>query len=238
MNTIKMTNQTIEISRRTAAIIAGLSILILTLAAGFAYGYVFNQLVVPGNATETANNIKASETLFRAGIFAWLIILVCDVFAAWGFYIVFQKVNNGLSLLTAWMRLTYAAILGIAMLNFIFILILISSETYLTVFEINTLNSQILLSINAFEEMWSIGLIVFGSHLLTLGYLTFKSNFIPKVLGILVIIGAVGYLIIHIGSLIVPHFETYKSTIEMIFMFPMIVGELGLGLWLLFKKTI
>lgn len=238
MNTIEMTNQTIEISRQTAAIIAGLSILIMALAAAFAYGYVFNQLIVPNNATETANNIKASETLFRAGVFTWLIILLCDILAAWGLYIVFQKVNNRLSLLTAWMRLTYAAILGIAMLNFIFVLTLISGETYLTAFETNTLNSQILLSINTFEEMWSIGLIVFGGHLLTLGYLAFKSNSIPNILGILVIIGAVGYLIIHIGSLIIPHFETYKSTIETIFMFPMIAGEFGLGLWLLFKKTI
>ena len=90
---------------------------------------------MPGDATTTANNIMANELLFRSGIVSWLIVLTCDVVVAWALYVLLKPVNKSLSLLAAWFRLVYSTIHGIALLNLIFVLQLLSGADYLTVFE-------------------------------------------------------------------------------------------------------
>ena len=230
-----MTNRISDISPRQAALVAGAAILVMAILAGFAYGYVLKALIVPGDANSTANNIMASETLFRAAIFSFLLVLICDVVTAWALHIFLKKVNQSLSLLTAWLRLVYAAILGTAILNFVIILFLVSGADYLKAFEVGWLNAQVMLLLNAFNGIWSIGLVVFGCHLLVLGYLVFQSGYVPKILGVLLIIASLCYLTTNSASLILSNYKHYKETVELVLSVPMIVGELGFGFWLLFK---
>lgn len=223
-----MTNRIADISLRKAALVAGWGLLIMTIFAVFAIYFVFQNLIVPGDATTTANNIMASEMLFRIGICSILIVLICDVVVAWALYVFLKQVNKSLSLLAAWLRLVYAAMLGIALLNLVIILILLSGANYLAVFETDQLHAQVLLFLNAFNDVWALGLIVFGFHLVTLGYLVFKSNYIPKVLGVLLILAGFSYLIDYFGKFLFPNFDVPISMVlgwgELIFMF-----------WLLFK---
>ncbi|CAF5005229.1 unnamed protein product [Rotaria sp. Silwood1] len=228
----------LHISQRKAALVAGWSILIMAILAGFAYGFVLQGLIVPDNTTLTANNIKSSMMLFRLSIYSFLIILICDILAAWGLHVFLKQVNENLSLLTAWFRLVYSAILGTALLNFIFIVLLLTGENYLSVFEISQVNALITFFLNAFHNIWSIGLIVFGCHLYMLGYLVLKSGYIPKIFGVLLIIASLCYLVNHSANLLLLNYEKYKATIELFISLPMIVGELGFGLWLLFKGGI
>ena len=122
----EMTNRNTDLSQRKAAIVAGGSILIVAIVSGFATLFVLDTLFVPGDAAATSDNIKASEMLFRTGLLGWLIILICDVLAAWGLYVFFKRVNKSLSLLTAWLRLLYTAILGVALFNIVIVLLLLS----------------------------------------------------------------------------------------------------------------
>ena len=231
-----MTNRIADISLRQAALVAGGALLIMAITAGFTVGYVFESLIVSEDAAATANNIRASEMLFRTGILGWLIILILDVFVAWALYVLLKPVHKSLSLLTAWLRLVYAAILGTALLNLVLVLLLLSDADYLTVFETNQLHALVSLSLNAFSDIWSIGLVVFGLHLSVLGYLVFKSRYIPTIWGVLLMIAALGYLITNVASLLLPHYEDYKATFEMVFIVPMIIGEVGLAFWLLIKS--
>lgn len=224
-----------DFSQRKVAIIAGISLLVMAILAGFGYGFVFNSLVVKGNAVETYNNIVAADTLFRFGIFSWLMILVLDVLVAWSLYIFFKKANQHISLLVAWFRLIYAAFFGVSLLNYIIVLLLISGVDYLKVFEINQLQALVLLFINAFQGIWSLSLIIFGLHLLFLAYLVLKTKEMPKIIGILLLIAAISYLIIHLSKLFFPQFQSAILSMEMILALPMAISELGLGLWLLFK---
>ena len=223
-----MTNRIADISQRQAALIAGFGLLIMTIFYIFADFFVFQKLIVPGDAATTANNIIASEMLFRTGIGCILIVLICDVVVAWALYIFLKQVNINLSLLTAWLRLVYAAMLGIAMLNFVVVLILLSGADYLAVFETDQLHAQVMLFLNAFYDVWALGLIIFGFHLAALGYLAFRSDYIPKILGILLMAAGLGYLIDYFGSLLFPNSDVAISMVlgwgELIFMF-----------WLLFK---
>lgn len=206
----------------------------MALAAGFSYGYVHGSLVVSGDISTTYHNIASSIMLFKAEIIGWVVILILDVIVAWSFYIFLKPVNQELALLASWLRLTYAAILGIAILNKVFVLLLLNNTDYLSLLKIDQLQVNIALYLEAFEMIWSIGLIVFGVHLLVVGWIAFQSNSIPKIISILLVLAAIGYIGIHLGKtlLIEQHIIT---TIELIFNIPMIAGELGFGLWLLFK---
>ncbi|MDM5186856.1 DUF4386 domain-containing protein [Bacillus sp. DX4.1] len=221
--------------QRKSALIAGTSLIIMALAAFFSYGFVHGSLVVQGDASATFNNIKSSNMLFKAEIFGWVIILITDIVVAWAFYIFLKPINKSLSLLGAWFRLTYATILGIAILNLIFVLLLSKSTDYLSLFKIDQLQAHMMLFLEAFESIWSIGLIIFGGHLMIVGYLAFKSDRIPKVISILLLLASIGYIVINLFNTIFSQYDVVISILKIVFNVPMIVGELGFGIWLLFR---
>ena len=223
-----MTKRNGDISPGNAAIIAGIGLLLMTIFYLMADIFIFQKLIVTGDALTTANNIKASETLFRIGICFILIVLICDVVVAWALYIFLKQVNESLSLLMAWFRLVYAAMLGIALLNLVIVLLLLSGTNYLAIFETDQLNSQVLLFLNAFYDVWAIGLIIFGFHLTILGYLVFKSEYIPRYLGVLLMVAGLSYFIDVFGNLLFPNLNL---AISMIFGW----GELIFMFWLLIK---
>lgn len=230
-----VTSEKERTDQRQSAMIAGISLIIMTLAAFFSYGFVHGSLVVQGDAIATFNNIRSSTMLFKAEIFGWLIILICDIVVAWAFYIFLKPINKNLSMLGTWLRLIYAAILAIAILNLIYVTLLSNSKGYLSFFNIDQLQSYVMLYLEAFDSIWSIGLIIFGGHLLIVGCLAFKSDSIPKVIGILLLLASVGYIGIHLCNTFLPEYDGLKKILELIFIIPMIAGELGFGLWLLFR---
>ena len=227
---IEMTNRIAELSLRKAAIVTGLALLIMTIFAIFANFFVIQGLIVPGDAAATANNIMANEMLFRFGIVSFAIVLICDVLVAWALYILLKPVNKSLSLLTAWFRLLYTAIFAISLLNLFNALQLLSGADYLTAFETNQLHAQVMLFLNAFSFGWTIGLLFFGIHLFILGYLVFKSGYIPRILDVLLIIAGLGYLVDSFAIFLLPN---YEATIAMV----TFIGELLFMFWLLLKGS-
>lgn len=201
----------------------------MAAVAGFSYGFVHSNLVVLGDISTTYNNIASSIMLFKAEIVGWIVILILDVIVAWSFYIFLKPIDQELALLASWLRLTYAAILGIAILNLIYVLLL-SNNASVT----DPLRENVTFYLEAFEMIWSVGLIVFGVHLLIVGWITFHSNSIPKIISILLVLAAIGYIGIHLCKTFLIE-QNIITTIELIFNIPMIAGELGFGLWLLFK---
>ncbi|MEQ7050693.1 DUF4386 domain-containing protein [Paenibacillaceae sp. P-4] len=219
--------------QRTAALTAGIALIIMTLASFFSYGYAHAGLVVQGDASATFHNILSSTTLFKAEIFGWLLILIADIVVAWAFYLVLKPIHQGLSLLGAWFRLMYTAILGIAFLNLIFVLLLTGSADHSAISD--QLQTQAMLYVRAFDAIWSIGLIIFGGHLLIVGYVALISANIPKIIIILLLLAGTGYILVHLCNVFFPQYEAIKTILTYVFTVPMIVGELGLGLWMLFK---
>lgn len=153
--------------QRTAALTAGIALIIMTLASFFSYGYVHASLMVQGDASATFHNILSSIMLFKAEILGWLLILIADIVVAWAFYLVLKPIHQGLSLLGTWFRLMYTAILGIAILNLLFVLQLTTSADHSAISD--QLQTQAMLYVRAFDSIWSIGLIIFGGHLLIVG---------------------------------------------------------------------
>ncbi|MFC6647875.1 DUF4386 domain-containing protein [Paenibacillus rhizoplanae] len=96
----------------TVARTGGISLIVMAIAAAFSYGYIHGSVVVNGDAAATFARLQSSPSLFRAEILGWIVIIACDVVAAWALYQVLRPVHPGLSLLGAWLRLAYTAVLG------------------------------------------------------------------------------------------------------------------------------
>jgi hypothetical protein len=223
-----MTKNTNSISLRTAAIIAGLALLTMAVAAPFAELYVYPKFLVPGSAAEIAKNIIANRILFVSGVFGYLITFICDVVAAWALYVLLKPVNDNLSLLTAWFRLVYTVIALVALVNLVTVLRLLSTADYLTVLGPDQVYAQVKLSLIAFRSGWSFGILFFGIHLVLLGYLVLRSHYIPRILGVLLLIGGLGYLITTLGPFLFPNINLHVARFTF-------YGELIFMLWLLVR---
>ncbi|MDQ0061683.1 DUF4386 domain-containing protein [Paenibacillus harenae] len=221
--------------RRLSALTAGISLIVMALTAFFAYGYAHGSLVVQGDPKATWDHILSSEMLFKAEILGWLIILICDIVVAWAFYIYLRPIHKWMSLLGACFRLVYSAVLGIALLNLIFAMQLSYNPSYLSAFTLDQLQANVMLFLEVFDTVWSIGLVIFGGHLLIVGYLALKSDSIPKIIGLLMLLASIGYIVIHLGSALLPQYDKILTILDYVFIVPMTAGELGFGLWLLFR---
>jgi hypothetical protein len=230
-----MTNRITETSTRMYARIAGFGLLLMFILAIFSNFFVIQNVIIPGDAAATAANINENELLFRSGIICFIIVLILDVLVAWALYVLLIPVNKNLALLAAWFRLIYTAIFGLAIYNLLSVLQVLSGAEYLKVYETGQLHAQVMLFIDAFNNGWLIGLVFFGLHLLVIGYLIFKSGYMPRFIGVMLIISAFGYLLDSCAHFLLSDYDSYKSIFLPIVAVPGVIAELSLCLWLLFK---
>ena len=223
-----MTNTTqpaVAISQRTVALTAGFALLVMAVLAPFAYFGVLKTLVVPADATATVNNIVASDGFFRAGIAAFLIVIILDIVVAWALYVLLKPVNRDLSMLVAWLRVAFAAVFAYALANLLDVAQLLGNTAYLVTLPREQLDVLVMSSVASFGNGWDIALALFGLHLVGLGVLLFRSTFCPRVLGVLVVIAGGGYLFETFGKILVPDYSLSVSIVTF-------VGEALLIVWL------
>ncbi|OSZ81993.1 hypothetical protein CAP35_01615 [Chitinophagaceae bacterium IBVUCB1] len=209
---------------RKISITAGLSFLSMAILAGFGYGYGFSAIYVKGNPAKTIQALQSHVSLFRMVLMSFILILLLDVFIAWALYLFFDKTNKNLSLLAAWLRLVYAAMLGVAIEH-------LSNIAMAT----NGNNTEIYSHFDSFLHTWSWGLIIFGCHLLVVGLLILKTNAIPAWIGMLMLFAGLCYCAINAANVLLPDFALYKDDADTILALPMAAGEIVFALWLLFK---
>ncbi|MGA9289641.1 MAG: DUF4386 domain-containing protein [Anaerobacillus sp.] len=219
--------------QQKAAVFSGVALFIMTFAAFFAQGYVHSSLVIEGDAVTTLKTIQASQVLFRLEVLGWLIIIIMDLIVSWGFYRFLKPFHHGYALLAGWLRFLYTAILAMAVSH----LVIANNVVQKSVSDksLDTVAQQALDSITAFEAIWSFGLIIFGLHLIAVGLIAMNTKKIPKVISILVVIAGFSYSIIHFMHHFIPQIENVIGLLELTLMVPMVIGELGFGIWLLVK---
>jgi hypothetical protein len=221
-------NQLNRVGPRQAALIAGISLLLMALVAGFSFGYVHSSLVAPGDAESTLKNLQASTGLFRAEIFGWAFILILDVIVAWALYLFFKKYSRSLSLLTGWLRVIYAAVLGIAIGQLIAVLPLLDGS-------LAQAGQQVMQRLSAFDRIWSMGLILFGAHLIVLGYLALRSRYVHFIFGILLLFAGACYCFLNAGRQLLPGYGDQLADLKSMLALPMALGELAFAVWLIVR---
>jgi len=208
--------------------LAGFLYLLLIPFSAFGLLYVPSKLIVPGDAATTASNIVASEALFRSAIVSHLIGQTIFILLPLVLYRLLKPVNKNHAVLMVVLVLVSVPITFINELNHFAALILLSGADYLSVFAVDQLHAQMMLFLELHEHGIAIALIFWGLWLFPLGYLVFKSGFLPKILGVLLMIGCIGYLIDALTSMMFPDFDMTVSQFTFI-------GELLFPLWLVFK---
>lgn len=214
-----------EASVRNASITAGVGLLLMSALSGFGNFVGVVGLVTRGDAAQTAKDITGSEGLFRFGIVSLLLVIALDVVIALALYRVFSPVSKSISVLAAALRLVYAGVFMVAIGQLLGVLRLLSNDGYLSVISADQLHAQALLGINAFTDLWHAGLFLFGLHLLVIGYLAYRSGYVPRVLGVLLAIAGLGYVIDSVGVVLSQGTWTDVSSFTFI-------GEFLLALWL------
>jgi len=227
-----MTTRTAETSPLVYARITGFLVILLVFLGPFSQLYVPSTLIVPGDATATADNIRASGWVLRLGIVSDSLIFLIEIVVPVLLYVLLRPVSRALSLVAAFARLAMAIIQGINLLPYFTVLLLLSGAGYLAVFGPAQLDALALLSLNAHQYVVYIWEIFFGLHLLVLGYLLFKSGYFPRILGVLLVLPALGYLIHGYGSILYPN---YDDTFDVVVGVGAVIGELPFFLWLLIK---
>src|SRR5215213_4311482 len=228
----KTTNRTAGTSPLVYARVAGLLLLIVAILGPFSVIYVPSTLIVPGDAIATADNIRASEGLLRIGIVSDSLIFLIEIVLTVLLYVLLRPVSRTLSLVAAFARLAMTVIQGINLLAYFAALLLLSGAAYLTVFGPAQLDAFALLSLNAHQYGVYIWEAFFGLHLAVLGYLIFSSGYFPRILGVLMVFAALGYLTHSYGSWLYPN---YAETLASVVGFTAIIGELPFFLWLAIK---
>ena len=222
-----------ETSPQTYARIGGLAYLIIIVAGAMGEIFIRSKIIIPGNAIATTKNISASPLLWRIGVFGDLVMHVFDLVVGLVYYTLFKRVNKSLALLSLLFGLIQTAVLVANKMNLMIPLFLLDDGNYLKAFDQQQLQALSYLSIKAHEYGFGFGLIFFGFECLIDGYLIFKSEFLPKTLGIMIFIAGICYLTNSFLLIFSPKLEDL--------LFPAIlaplafIGEFSMCLWLLVK---
>ena len=196
-----------------AALIAGASLFVMMLCAPFAEFYALPRLIIAEDIEATLDNISEQRNLYVAALWAIFTNYVADIIVAWALYIFFAPVHRGLSLLAALFQLVYAG-LGLAALMNLFAVLNILDASQLQSLTTGADQSALLLAAYRFE--WGVSLVLFGIHLVLIGWLGIKAAYVPKFIGYLLTIAGAGYTFFVIGGYVLP--DVNLSTLTLTFL--------------------
>jgi Domain of unknown function (DUF4386) len=217
-------------SRKHEARVAGVLYLLMSVTAVVSLNNVPSWSMAGGDAAATANKIEASQLLYRIGVVSDLAAQVLFVLLALALFQLLKEVSKRHAALMVALVLVQVPMGFANMLLGIAPLILLSGDDYLSVFDKPQLDALATVFLNLRGHGVRAVMVLWGLWLLPFGLLVFRSGFIPRILGVLLIVGCFGYLTVSVTSLLFP---AYARTI-----FPLTVlavGELLITLWLLTK---
>lgn len=215
-------------SKNKTARLAGFLYLLTVMTGAFSLLYVPSQIIVHDNATATVSNIIASESLFRAGIAVGSLSFTVFLLLPLVLYKLLNPVDRTAAVLMVTFAMISVPIDFVAIADQLNVLSLLHGSEHHNVFAPDQLQANVMLSVDAYYNKIVVSEIFWGLWLLPFGYLVFNSGFLPKVLGVLLMMGCFSYLIEFIGRTLFPHY-----TIPSFIMWPASLGEIGICLWLL-----
>ena len=204
------------------AVIAGAALIGMALVAGFSLGYAYPMFADPGKADLAQQALAEHAGMYNAMLAGILIIIALDILVSWTLYQFFFEDDDRYPLIAFILRILYTLMLCVAA-NF---LVKNIGETD---------GATIVGHFGSFQFTWSIGLVIFGFHLLAIALLMKWHGAIPKALWILMFIAGVSYVLVHLMKTTVPSAALFTSTLEKVLALPMALAELGLAVWLVVK---
>jgi uncharacterized protein DUF4386 len=227
-----MEERRVEGSPRLLSRIGGVLYLIIIVLGLFEEVFVRGRIIVSGDATATAANIRSLESLWRVGIASEFVLLICATALTLIFFVLLRPVSRDLALLAAFFNLVSIAVEAAITLYLVEALFPLGNVEYLKAFEPRQLSALASLSIRSHAYGFGVSLIFFGCSCLVLGYLIFKSGYLPRVIGVLMQIAGVSYLTNSFALLLAPDLA---NRLFPAILLPAFVGEASLCLWLIVR---
>jgi hypothetical protein len=222
-------------SNKQTARIAGLLYLAVVVTGIFSLAYVPSKLIVWDNAATTVGNIKNSILLFRWGIVSSLLCYIFFLLLPLYLYKLLKHVNKTYAVLMVGLAAVSVPVSLVNLLNKFAVLSLLGDNNFNLSLTTEQLQSQVMFYLNQYDNGILVLQIFWGLWLFPLGLLVFKSDILPKLLGILLMAGCIGYLLNFIGNMLVPGYG--EAGISRYVRLPATLGEIGTCLWLLITGT-
>ena len=211
---------------------AGALFVVLLVLGPFSMLYVPGEIVVADDAAATAANLRANSDLLRAGIATDVVIMLVEVAMPVLLFVLLRPVSRTIALMAAFARLAEALVIGIGLLAHLAALRLVGDSAYLAAIDRPQREALALLVFDGHADAVLIGQLFFGFSLALLGYLVYRAGYFPKVLGVLLLVAAVGYLSDSFGSLL---WSGFGDRFGWVVGVTALVGEVPFFLWLLVK---
>jgi hypothetical protein len=210
---------------------AGSLYVLVSIIGFFAMGYVPDKLIVHGDAAATANNIAASETLFRLGIGGELIGQAGFIFVALALYDLLKGVNRRHASLMVILIVVSIPIAFLNELNSFAVLFLVRGADFLSIFDRPQRDALAMLFLNLHGRGIVVAEIFWGLWLFPLALLVYKSRFLPQFLGVWLALAGFAWVILSLTSILLPQYQDRVYAYSQ----PAIIGEIAFMLWLLIK---
>ena len=213
---------------------AGLIYLIIAVVGGFSIGYMPTVIVAKGNAALTFQNLIENQVLFRWGIAADIAVIIMEILLTVMIYQLFKSYSRTGIKIATYARIAMATIMGMNLLNYMIPAIIITQPDYLSAFSFEQLNSFTHLFFNVHKYGELVWQVFFAIHLFTLGYVIQKSGIAPKWLGVMILVGGMGYAGDTFIQLTFINSELLTILFSSLLVFA-VIAELWFAFWLLIK---
>jgi hypothetical protein len=217
---------------RAIARIGGILYLVIIVIGALGEAVVRGGIVVAGDAAATAARLRSMETLWRLGVAGEVVLLACATALAAILYVLLRPVSRVLALAALCFNLACIAIEGVAAVSLASALFPLSNAAYLRAFTTEQLHALAMLAIRSHSTGFGVALIFFGAECVIVGYLIYRSAYMPRVIGALMQVAGVCYLINSFALLLAP---PLSSRLFPAILLPAFVAELSLALWLTVK---
>jgi len=217
---------------RALARLGGALYLVIIVLGIFGEVFVRDRIFVSGDAAATAANLRAMERLWRVGIATEVVLLLCATALTLIFFVLLEPVSRNLALLAVFFNLVSVSIEATAALDLVRALFPLGDAAYLKALPAEERDAMASLAIRSHAHGFGVALIFFGCVCLVLGYLIFRSGYLPKLVGVLMQIAGLSYLTDSFALILAPGFA---SRIFPAILVPAFVGEASFCLWLLVK---
>ncbi|WNM28376.1 DUF4386 domain-containing protein [Demequina capsici] len=220
-----------DLAPATAARAAGLSYLAMFALAMVANFTVVERLVVPDDAALTLANIQSDESAFRLGLAGFVLIAALDLVIAWALHVLLRSTGEARSLLAAWLRLGYSAVL-VGATAFMAIAVEVATGPVAAGVDDATRASLTSVAMVGFDAAWMIGLVVFGLHLIVVGRILVGAS-LSRALGVVLSAAGVMYVADTFAHLVLTDYASIADVMLVAVAVPSMVGEMWLAIWLL-----
>lgn len=218
----------IETSVKTYSHAVGIFLLLSIFGGWFGELYV-PSVIMTGDAATTADQLRLNEDLFRLGFAAYLVEAFSDIVLAWLFYVLLKPVHRDLALLSAFFGLVSMSLFAVPKMLYFAAPMFLKESGYLTGFSPDQLDSLASVFVSLYGALGGLSMLFYGTAWIIRGYLTFRSGYLPRFLGALMVAAGLGFVAKNITLVLAP---PYSSDILLA---PMFLNLVVLAVWMPFR---